>query len=134
MRSGKKAVSCIPCAKRKVRCDKLQPCCHCRRRQHDECVYPELNLAHSGQLEQQAKRIERLEQYIRSLGGDPKEVNQSENRRERNNAQMRESADDSMISVDQLGSKISSSRTTEASFGKISSLVTHDEELTYIET
>lgn len=32
--------ACRPCAKRKVRCDKLLPCNHCKRRPSDRCVYP----------------------------------------------------------------------------------------------
>jgi hypothetical protein len=71
MPSGRKPVSCIPCAKRKVRCDRLQPCCHCKRRKHDTCVYPELGGFSDQQFREQAARIERLEEYVRVLGGNP---------------------------------------------------------------
>lgn len=72
MPSGKQSVSCIPCAKRKVRCDKVQPCCHCKRRRQDTCVFPEVNGVSPQLLRGSNARIEKLEQYIRSLGGDPK--------------------------------------------------------------
>lgn len=72
MTSGKKAESCIPCARRKVRCDKVQPCCHCKRRRQDTCVYPEQSRASRRVLRGHADRITMLERYIRSLGGDPK--------------------------------------------------------------
>jgi hypothetical protein len=71
----KKPVSCTPCAKRKVRSDILQPCCHCKRRKQDTCIYPEFG-SYSGQhIREQAKRIERLEEYVRVLGADPNESN-----------------------------------------------------------
>lgn len=70
MRLGKKPVSCIPCAKRKVKCDRLQPCCHCRRRPNDQCVYPTSSETSNSQLESQAERIRQLEQYVQKLGGD----------------------------------------------------------------
>lgn len=35
-----KPLSCIPCAKRKVRCDRAFPCQHCKRRKGDVCTYP----------------------------------------------------------------------------------------------
>lgn len=72
MPAGKKPVSCIPCAKRKVRCDKVQPCCHCKRRRQDTCVYPELSGTNHQLLREHIERIEKLELYIRSLGGNPK--------------------------------------------------------------
>ncbi|OAG10524.1 uncharacterized protein CC84DRAFT_1237333 [Paraphaeosphaeria sporulosa] len=71
MPSGKKSVSCIPCAKRKVKCDKIQPCCHCRRRRQDTCVFPDLIGAVNQPSRANIERIAKLEQYIRSLGGDP---------------------------------------------------------------
>jgi hypothetical protein len=41
--SGPASFSCVPCAKRKVRCDKRQPCSHCKRRTKDVCEYPTAN-------------------------------------------------------------------------------------------
>jgi Fungal Zn(2)-Cys(6) binuclear cluster domain len=35
-----KSFSCIPCAQRKVRCDRGEPCSHCKRRRGDVCEYP----------------------------------------------------------------------------------------------
>lgn len=73
-RSGKKPVNCIPCAKRKVKCDKEQPCGHCKRRKGDVCEYPDPNTgfgrAGSAEAQASASRIEKLEQYVRRLGGD----------------------------------------------------------------
>jgi hypothetical protein len=61
----------MPCAKRKVRCDKLQPCCHCKRRKQDTCLYPEFGGINDRHIREQAVRIERLEEYVRVLGGLP---------------------------------------------------------------
>ena len=57
-----KSQACEPCAKRKVRCDKGEPCSNCKRRKKDHCNYPEAL---------PAERINRLEALVRSLGGDP---------------------------------------------------------------
>ena len=57
-----KSQACEPCAKRKVRCDKGEPCSNCKRRKQDHCSYPEAS---------PSDRIERLEALVRSLGGDP---------------------------------------------------------------
>ncbi|THW89161.1 hypothetical protein D6D15_05457 [Aureobasidium pullulans] len=54
--------ACEPCARRKVRCDKQQPCSNCKRRKQDQCTYPEAA---------PADRVKRLESLVRSLGGDP---------------------------------------------------------------
>lgn len=54
--------ACEPCAKRKVRCDREEPCSNCKRRKQDRCVYPELS---------PADRIKELETLVRTLGGDP---------------------------------------------------------------
>ncbi|KAH7305759.1 hypothetical protein B0I35DRAFT_399658 [Stachybotrys elegans] len=72
MRPGKAPVSCVPCAKRKVRCDKQRPCCHCKRRPQDSCVYPVAapeNATHESLS--LARRITELDRQIRNLGGDP---------------------------------------------------------------
>ncbi|THX92550.1 hypothetical protein D6D03_10424 [Aureobasidium pullulans] len=54
--------ACEPCARRKVRCDKQQPCSNCKRRKQDQCTYPEAA---------PTDRVKRLESLVRSLGGDP---------------------------------------------------------------
>ncbi|THX15404.1 hypothetical protein D6D13_02061 [Aureobasidium pullulans] len=54
--------ACEPCARRKVRCDKQQPCSNCKRRKQDQCTYPEAA---------PTDRVKRLEFLVRSLGGDP---------------------------------------------------------------
>ncbi|KAK5999846.1 hypothetical protein QM012_004934 [Aureobasidium pullulans] len=54
--------ACEPCSRRKVRCDKQQPCSNCKRRKQDQCTYPEA---------QPIDRIKKLESLVRSLGGDP---------------------------------------------------------------
>ncbi|GAM82431.1 hypothetical protein ANO11243_004110 [Dothideomycetidae sp. 11243] len=38
--SAANLTSCIPCSKRKVKCDRKQPCSHCKRRTGDVCEYP----------------------------------------------------------------------------------------------
>lgn len=57
-----KSQACAPCAKRKVRCDKEEPCSNCKRRKQDHCTYPEASPFDT---------IQRLEALVRSLGGDP---------------------------------------------------------------
>ena len=74
MPSGKQPVNCVPCAKRKVRCNRLQPCSHCQRRKGDVCIYPTQRLKGH-----QFDRFERLELYVRRLGGDPELIDQDEN-------------------------------------------------------
>lgn len=54
--------TCEPCAKRKVRCDRQEPCSNCKRRKKDRCTYPSVS---------PADRIRRLEALVRRLGGDP---------------------------------------------------------------
>lgn len=53
--------ACVPCAKRKVRCDREEPCSNCQKKQQG-CVYPD---DHSNE------RIKQLEALVRRLGGDP---------------------------------------------------------------
>jgi hypothetical protein len=62
-----KEQACEPCAKRKVRCDRGEPCSNCKRRKQDHCAYPE-----SSPFE----RIKKLENLVRRLGGDPDNENQ----------------------------------------------------------
>lgn len=57
-----KPTACIPCAKRKVRCDRQEPCSHCKRRKGDDCTYPEAS---------PEERIKYLEELVRSLGHSP---------------------------------------------------------------
>lgn len=55
--------ACEPCAKRKVKCDRAEPpCSNCKRRKHDNCIYPEVS---------PFERIRKLEEAVRALGGDP---------------------------------------------------------------
>jgi hypothetical protein len=54
--------ACRPCAKRKVRCDRLEPCSNCKRRKTDRCTYP---------ASTPSDRIRQLECLIRELGGNP---------------------------------------------------------------
>ena len=56
------AQACEPCAKRKVRCDKGDPCQNCKRRKTDQCIYPDTS---------PFERIKKLEALVKSLGGDP---------------------------------------------------------------
>lgn len=61
-----KMSSCIPCAKRKVRCDRLQPCSCCKRRIGDICEFP-LTIARSGKTQHEdvikRSRVETLEPH-----------------------------------------------------------------------
>ena len=77
MRPGRARISCVPCAKRKVRCDRVQPCCHCKRRPQDTCEFPVGAFDSSDGLDGAALRIAQLEAYVRRLGGDPKQANQT---------------------------------------------------------
>ena len=54
--------ACVPCAKRKVKCDRQEPCANCRRRKTDVCTYLEVSAN---------ERIKKLEALVRNLGGDP---------------------------------------------------------------
>jgi hypothetical protein len=54
--------ACRPCAKRKVRCDKLEPCSNCKRRRVDRCTYP---------ASTPFDRVRQLESLVRELGGNP---------------------------------------------------------------
>lgn len=54
--------ACEPCAKRKVRCDKGEPCSNCKRRKQDQCTYQEAS---------PFDRIKKLEALVQRLGGDP---------------------------------------------------------------
>lgn len=57
-----KSQVCEPCAKRKVRCDKGEPCSNCKRRKKDHCTYSKVS---------PFEKIKRLENLVRSLGGHP---------------------------------------------------------------
>ncbi|KAJ5604682.1 hypothetical protein N7510_009836 [Penicillium lagena] len=65
-----KTSACMPCAKRKVRCDRQEPCSHCKRRKRDDCTYPDVS---------SETRIKYLEELVRSLGGSPESEESSVN-------------------------------------------------------
>lgn len=141
MHSGKKPVSCTPCAKRKVRCDKCQPCYHCKRRKGDACIYPVQQVGGpDSRPDDSSRRIEKLEVYIRRLGGDPQLIEQIA---ESGEANTRESSTRcapteaqravNMTSTSGLKIKTSSTKETEEPIGKQSGLVEHGEQVTYIE-
>lgn len=128
-------MNCIPCAKRKVRCDKLQPCSHCKRRKQDVCEYPVL-----GRSDDNPKRVEKLERYIRSLGGDPQDAEQVEESRERgsNESRAHGNAVDGTntrltTSENRLEDDTSDPKTPERSIAEQTALVGQDEHVTYIE-
>ncbi|KAK8036214.1 Zn2/Cys6 DNA-binding protein [Apiospora rasikravindrae] len=128
MRLGKAPISCTPCAKRKVRCDRLQPCCHCKRRPQDNCVYPEQAAGSTpGRVSEDVSgRIEKLERYIRSLGGDPEEVGRTDTRAVEDPRGSRRGDAPSSGSQPKLNSI--------PFHPKTSGLVEHNEEVTYIES
>lgn len=63
-----KTQACDPCAKRKVRCDRNEPCSNCKRRKQDHCTYADIS---------PAEKIKLLEAQVRSLGGDPSNLIQA---------------------------------------------------------
>ena len=131
MPSGKKPITCIPCAKRKVRCDKGQPCSNCKRRKNDVCAYP-VQRATGGEShsEKSAQRIERLESEVRRLGGD---LQLAEQIVESGNVDTQETnTRSSSTKANSLGNTTSAKR-TEGSIGRSAGLVEHDEQVTCIE-
>ena len=141
MRSGKKPVNCIPCAKRKVRCDKLQPCSHCKRRKEDVCEYPPLGSVRTSRPEDHAGRIEKLERYIRSVGGDPKEVGRLDEHSGRDVAESHTSTRmteagslEITASTGRLNGKIPNAKETKEPSGERSAIMERDEQITYIES
>jgi hypothetical protein len=142
MRAGKKAVSCIPCAKRKVRCDVGQPCSNCKRRKLDVCTYPvsvQRVTSSESNSEDSTQRIERLEEYIRSLGGDPHLADQLyqdgyDDTRETDTRRSLSKATSLGVATSSTDYNTSSPKRTEASIGMPAGLVEHDEEVKCIET
>lgn len=76
-----------------------------------------------------SQRIEKLEGYIRRLGGDPQLTEQIVENGEANVIETRDTASTSRPQENTLGSK-----STEGPVGTQSRLVEHDEQVTYIET
>lgn len=138
MYSGKKPVSCTPCAKRKVRCDKCQPCSHCKRRKGDVCVYPVQRAnGPDSRPEDYSQRMEKLEIYIRRLGGDPQLIEQVF---ESGEAVQESSTGCPTTEARRIGETASSTKDktswmkrAEEPIGEKSGLVEHDEQVTYIE-
>lgn len=141
MPSGKKSVSCIPCAKRKVKCDKVQPCCHCKRRRQETCVFPESSGPSNDFLRGKNERIKKLEQYIRSLGADPKYADEARSWDDSEDRTPGQSTGGAGPSPNDLTST-SVSRSEESSPGSNvlrgvpgdSELLSHGDGVTYIET
>ena len=123
---GKAPTSCLPCAKRKVRCDRLQPCRHCQRRPRDRCVYPNMTPEEIRNLpENQISRIHQLERQIRSLGGDPNDASPQQPGQSQQSGQQIPRTGVSPSAQDEA---INNSTGVQAS-----GLVTKDDEVTYIE-
>ena len=141
MPSGKKPVSCIPCAKRKVRCDKIQPCCHCKRRRQDTCVYPELSGINHQLLREHTERIEKLELYIRSLGGNPKLADEAQSPCSAGERTLQESTkingpcrNESTTTSWPLNDEPSPARRVHRPVPRTSELLAHGDGVTYVET
>lgn len=66
--SSVKLPACLSCAKRKVRCNKEEPCSNCKRRKTDHCTYPGLS---------PQERVKKYAALVRSLGGDPDDIYES---------------------------------------------------------
>lgn len=125
------SLNCLPCAKRKVRCDRLQPSCsHCRRRRGDICQYPpSSSTGNNTQINKtQSERIEKLEKYIRSLGHDPDQVI-STPKTSNNDI----SIDNSISSQKNLQTASSCAVPASSRHSEQARLVEHDEKTTYIE-
>jgi hypothetical protein len=56
--------ACRPCAKRKVRCDRAEPCSNCKRRKVDRCTYPPSTP--SDRIRQLERLVEELNETERS--------------------------------------------------------------------
>ena len=135
-----KSTSCMPCAKRKVRCDQHQPCSHCKRRKTDNCVYPMTKRAPSNAqwggeiVRMQQDRIYELEQYILRTGGDPNHVHQRPTASSHDQAPPTSPRTSSNLDPKQdhngifRPSELTSYKTREAY------LVEHDKQTRYIET
>jgi len=53
-----KSHACEPCARRKVKCNREEPCSNCNRRKQDQCVYVDLSAT---------DRIKELEALVHKL-------------------------------------------------------------------
>ncbi|KAK4554186.1 hypothetical protein LTR86_008713 [Recurvomyces mirabilis] len=69
--------SCVTCRKRKVKCDKLNPCSNCNRA-HIECIFPapgraprKMRKPGEGRDKELLDRLRRLEGVVKGLGVDP---------------------------------------------------------------
>ena len=135
-----KSSSCMPCAKRKVRCDQLQPCSHCKRRKTDKCVYPltksTASKAHSdGELvKMQQDRIYELEQFILRTGGDPNDVHQRPTFSPQHQVLPRTPRTSSNLDQKQDNSGISCSSELTSYKTRAAYLVEHDKQIRYIDT
>lgn len=103
-------------------------------------MYPVFSIDRDGRSEDHLKRIEKLERYIRSLGGDLEDVEQPD---ESGNeiaedaqmiGQVHEPRKNDTTPSTYRASLDSTPKTTEAVNTRTSGLVSHNEELTYIET
>ncbi|KAB8342972.1 hypothetical protein FH972_022567 [Carpinus fangiana] len=72
---GMRGYACVPCAKRKVRCDRLEPCTNCRKRSGDQCTYlaplPRRRGPRGAAEAATLDRLSKLEDMVRDMGGDP---------------------------------------------------------------
>lgn len=82
-REGQHALSCTHCRQRKVKCDKVHPCCHCLR-SNLTCVFPEraknAKKKRSGQKttnDELLRRLKRMEELIGKMEGDGKDISPS---------------------------------------------------------
>lgn len=92
-RKPRAKTACLPCRKRKVGCDRLQPCKTCLERRHPEvCIYENADTSSlytgsstlsggadnvsvpRGYLDQLMNRVESLEQSVRDLSSDIRSI------------------------------------------------------------
>ncbi|KAL1989252.1 hypothetical protein VTN96DRAFT_14 [Rasamsonia emersonii] len=64
---GRPQLSCTPCNRRKLKCDRARPCDNCvKRRESDKCVYPAVR-DHARASKRTKKRLDRLESLVMGL-------------------------------------------------------------------
>ena len=140
MHPGKVPVNCLPCAKRKVRCDKRQPCCHCKRRKGDVCVYPVQRVNRPDDASGDGtQRIEVLEAYVRRLGGDLRTLGQDGERNEVNSDTLNTKSGSSTTATpigsdDNRSFPQSNPQSKNQAVVERMGLVEHNKQVTYIES
>lgn len=80
--SGKKkrrrpALSCEQCRRRKIRCDRLQPCCHCLKAKIPDCSYAPTHIPASWVKKAQAAQVHAHASSREPVGAGPRRLSPS---------------------------------------------------------